>query len=65
MKNKKILIGVIAGVSIGAIAILLATDRGSNARKKIMDKTSDLASSLKDCLVSFVKGGKEAVASAN
>jgi gas vesicle protein len=65
MKKKNILIGVIVGISIGAIAILLATDKGSNARKKIMDKTGDLANSLKDSLVSFVKGGKDAVAAAN
>ncbi len=67
MTNKKIILGIAAGVSVGIIAgILLSPDKGSATRRKILDKADELGGSLKDCLVDFIKGkntGKEMVSS--
>lgn len=65
MKNKKVIFGIIAAVSIGTIVAILLSDKGSEARKKILEKTSDLGSSIKDSLVSFIRSGKDAVAASN
>ena len=54
-KNTKIILGFIAGVSIGAIAaILLSPGKGSDTRKKIIDKTSDWGIALKDSLTDLL-----------
>lgn len=48
MSNKNTLLGFVAGAAIGALAgILLAPEKGSEIRKKITDKTGDLADSVK------------------
>ena len=48
MKNGKVLLGVLAGLAAGAVlGILLAPDKGSNTRKKILDKGEELADDLK------------------
>ncbi len=61
MKYKKTILGFIAGVSVGAIAaILFSPDKGADTRRKIADRTSDLGSSIKDCVVNFIKGEKKA-----
>ena len=44
----KTLLTFIAGAAVGAIAgILLAPDKGSATRQKLVDKTNDLADSVK------------------
>lgn len=48
MSTGKVILGSLAGLAIGAIAgILLAPDKGSTTRKKIMDKGDDYADELK------------------
>ncbi len=60
MANTKTLLGFLAGAAVGAIAgILLAPDKGSETRKKISRKTSDLGDSLKGSFNDFVDGIKE------
>jgi len=47
MNTGKIVLGTMAGLAIGAIAgILLAPEKGSTTRKKIMDKTADSVEEL-------------------
>lgn len=43
----KVLLGLVAGVAIGgALGILLAPDKGSETRRKIVEKGSDLGDSI-------------------
>jgi gas vesicle protein len=49
MENGKVLLGVLAGVAVGAtLGILFAPDSGVNTRKKIVKKGEDYAGNLKD-----------------
>jgi gas vesicle protein len=49
MEQGKVVLGVLAGVTAGAIlGILFAPDKGVKTRKKIMDKGEDYAEELKD-----------------
>jgi gas vesicle protein len=49
MKTGKVLLGVLAGVATGALlGILLAPDKGSNTRKKILSKGEDYAGDVKE-----------------
>jgi len=49
MKSSKVLAAVLLGAAAGAVlGILFAPDKGSETRKKISKKTSDLSDSLKD-----------------
>ncbi|MFT3936671.1 MAG: YtxH domain-containing protein [Chitinophagaceae bacterium] len=64
MANTKVLLGFLAGAAAGALAgILLAPDKGSETRKKISKKTSDLGESLKGSFNDFIDGVKESYAS--
>jgi gas vesicle protein len=48
MSSGKILLGVLAGVAVGALAgVLLAPDKGSVTRKKILKKSDDYADALR------------------
>ena len=48
MESGKVVLGVIAGIAIGAVlGILLAPEKGSVTRNKIMSKGEDLAGSLR------------------
>ena len=48
MSNSKALLGFVAGAAVGALAgILFAPDKGSATRKKIKNKSGDLAESVK------------------
>lgn len=50
----KLLLGVLAGVAVGAaIGILFAPDKGSDTRKKIAQKSGDYATEFKNKLTSW------------
>jgi gas vesicle protein len=49
MSSGKILLGVLAGVAVGALAgVLLAPDKGSATRKKILKKSDAYADALRE-----------------
>lgn len=49
MNASKLLLGILGGVAVGAIAgVLMAPDKGSKTRKKIMKKSRDLADDMKE-----------------
>jgi len=55
MANTKTLLGFLAGAAVGALAgILLAPDKGSETRRKISEKGTDLADGLKNKFNDFV-----------
>lgn len=55
MNSGKILLGVLAGIAIGAIAgILFAPEKGSTTRKKITDKSDAYAQKLGTQFKGFV-----------
>ncbi|MDB5228718.1 MAG: gas vesicle protein [Bacteroidota bacterium] len=48
MSSGKVLLGVLAGVAAGAtLGILFAPDKGSNTRKKIVERGEDYVDNLK------------------
>jgi len=60
MNNSKVLLGILAGVAIGgALGILLAPDKGTETRRKIIEKGNDLGGSIKDKFGDIVDGVKE------
>ncbi len=66
MKCTKSILGFIAGASIGAMAgILLAPDKGASTRKKIIDQTNDLRSTLNDWVTDFIQSMKGSDTAAN
>jgi gas vesicle protein len=49
MSNSKLFIGFLVGAAVGsALGILLAPDKGSETRRKIMEKGNDLGDSISD-----------------
>jgi len=51
MNSSKVLLGVLGGIAVGAIAgVLLAPASGKKTRKRIMNKTKDYAGDLKEQL---------------
>jgi len=55
MNTGKFATAVLLGVAAGAIlGVLFAPDKGSETRKKISEKSNDLADSLKDKFNNFV-----------
>jgi gas vesicle protein len=61
MSSGKVILGIIAGASIGAIAgILLAPDKGTATRKKIVDHTHDLGTLLNYWATDFIESLKRA-----
>ncbi len=49
MKRGKVLLGILGGVAAGALlGILLAPDKGSNTRKKILKKGEDYVDGVKE-----------------
>ncbi len=62
MSNTKIVLGIIAGAALGAIAaILLSPAKGSDTRQRISDATTDWATSIKDSVVDLFTGKKGSV----
>lgn len=54
--NGKVLLGVLAGVAVGAtLGILFAPDKGSNTRKKISKKGEDFAEGLEEQFNAFLE----------
>jgi len=63
MSTTKTVLGFIAGAAVGALAgILLAPDKGSNTRKKITGKATDVTDSLKTVFNDFVEEIKDTYA---
>lgn len=57
MSAGKVLLGVLAGVAVGAaLGILFAPDKGSATRKKISQKSDDYAEDLEEKFDEFVGG---------
>lgn len=55
MSNGKVLLGLLAGVAVGAtMGILFAPEKGSVTRKKISDKGEDYAEELGDKFNEFM-----------
>ena len=55
MGTGKILVGVLAGVAAGALmGILFAPDRGSETRKKVVEKGKDLVGEVEETLKGFM-----------
>ncbi|MEO9258389.1 MAG: YtxH domain-containing protein [Crocinitomicaceae bacterium] len=59
MDSGKVVLGVLAGVAVGAIlGILFAPDKGEVTRKKIADKGGDLSGELNKKLGDFIESMK-------
>jgi gas vesicle protein len=57
MGSGKVLLGVLAGVAVGAtLGILFAPDKGSTTRKKISRKSDDYAEELEEKFNEVVEG---------
>jgi gas vesicle protein len=57
MNSGKILLGVLAGIAVGAtLGVLFAPEKGSVTRKKISDKGEDYSESLKEKFNEFLDG---------
>jgi len=55
MKNSEVVVGVLGGLAIGAIlGVLFAPDKGSNTRRKIAQKGTDLKEHLKGSFSEFI-----------
>lgn len=63
MKTANVVIGVLAGVAAGAtLGVLMAPEKGSTARKQILDMGDGLTHTVKDKLdelISILKGKLE------
>ena len=56
MKSSNVLLGILGGVAVGAIAgILLAPDKGSKTRKKLKTKATDIKSNLQNEFDEFLE----------
>lgn len=56
MSSGKVVLGLLAGLSAGALlGILLAPDKGSVTRKKIVDKGDDLVDAIKNKFDEFME----------
>lgn len=57
MSSGKVLLGVLAGVAVGAtLGILFAPDKGSTTRRKIIEKGDDYADELNEKFNEFIEG---------
>ena len=57
MGSGKVLLGVLAGVAVGAtLGILFAPDKGSRTRRKISEKSDDYAEELEEKFSEFIEG---------
>jgi gas vesicle protein len=62
MNSGKVLLGVLAGIAVGAVAgILLAPDKGSDTRKKLTKKSNDYVDELKNKFSEFIESITETI----
>ena len=55
MSSGKVILGVLAGVAIGAaLGVLFAPDKGWNTRKRISKKAEDLTEDLREKFEEFI-----------
>ena len=55
MKSSNVLLGMLGGLAAGVVlGVLFAPDKGTNTRKKIAKKSSDLKDNLTDSFNDFV-----------
>ena len=55
MKNSDVVVGIVSGLAVGTIlGVLFAPDKGSNTRRKIAEKGTDLKDNLKGNFNDFV-----------
>ena len=55
MKNSDVVVGILGGLAVGGIlGVLFAPDKGSNTRRKIAEKGTDLKDNLKGNFNDFV-----------
>lgn len=55
MKTSNTLLGIIAGLAVGAtLGVLLAPDKGEKTRKKIISKSKEAKDKLKDSFDDFL-----------
>ncbi len=56
MNSGKVFLGILAGLAAGAVlGILFAPDKGTETRKKIVNRGVELKDSVKDKIDQFVK----------
>lgn len=62
MNTGKVVVGILAGVAVGALlGVLFAPDKGSETRKKISRKSKDFVDDVKQKYDDFVRGVNEKV----
>jgi gas vesicle protein len=55
MKNSDVVVGVLSGLAVGALlGVLFAPDKGSNTRRKIAQKGTDIKDNLKVNFSDFI-----------
>lgn len=60
MKSNNLLLGIAGGLAAGVVlGVLFAPDKGSNTRKKIAKKSSDLKSNAKESFDNFLNSVEE------
>ena len=60
MKPSNVVLGVLGGLAVGTVlGILFAPDKGSNTRKKIAQKGTDLKNNLKDGIQNIIASAEE------
>ena len=65
MNTSKILLSFVAGAAVGAVlGILFAPDKGTETRRRISEKSNDMAHSLKENFNEFIDGVKDRFSSA-